>query len=78
MSAELPVACTLPMAELPSRVELMRSLALVSASVDGVRAALRFPAGEEERLRALVAAEQEGPAGSEPAVAEWASAFTAR
>jgi hypothetical protein len=57
-----PVACTLTAAELPARAAELRALgedALLSSSVDGGRAVLRFRGDAEARVSAAVAAERE-------------------
>ena len=60
MSAELPIVCSLSATELPVRLAEMAALgraALLGASVDGTRAAVRFAAGEgvRERVQAIAA-----------------------
>jgi hypothetical protein len=64
MSAELPIVCSLSATELPVRLAEMAALgraALLGASVDGTRAAVRFAAGEgvRERVKAIAAAESQ-------------------
>lgn len=64
MSAELPLACSLTAAELPSRLAEMAALgeaALVDLRSQPTRADLRFAAGEgvRERVEAIVAAESQ-------------------
>jgi hypothetical protein len=62
MPAELPIACSLSVTELPARLAEMQALgdaALVDARRDATRAELRFAAGAgvRERVEAIVAAE---------------------
>jgi hypothetical protein len=58
----LPIACTLPPGDLRERLDSIRTLtreALVTAERDGLVLALRYAPDAVERVRAMVAGEQQ-------------------
>jgi hypothetical protein len=60
MPSQLPIACSLSVAELRKRLGEMSTVgqaSLLAAEAEGARAVLRFRAGAAEQLAAIVAAE---------------------